>query len=244
MNTTAVVPVGLTSADSGFSVRAKLRAKFIPWASNVVDTQRRGTQLIEIICAQSNPRVAAGDVIALHVAGACGGPLGTWRRYTVAGADLTTFRVVGHLASTGPGSVLLGRCVAGDSLVWRGPERGITLEPGTRWLLIGDESAVGAIEALLGPAHEHGGTTANAFVVTENDHGNEAVGLSANGSLTEACNWLDQNHRQTSGKPIMTGVAVIGSHALIQTVADHVKLIGISTIRRRVYWRAGRKGME
>jgi hypothetical protein len=201
----------------------RVRAKVVPWTATVVAVERVAADLVAIRCARPSIAITAGDVLALRVGGVTAGPLGTWRRYTVASADPSTFTVVAHLAGGGPGSTLLGSCAADDRLTWRGPSRGIDLDSRRRWLVIGDESAIGAIDALV-----HGEVPPVAsHIATGPDDAHE---------------WLAQQlERQDVDALAVLG---IGEHGLVREIGGTARSLGVTSVRTRVYWRPGRRGME
>lgn len=231
----------------------RLRAKLVPIDTTVVERRAHGEHILEIAC-RSAARFVGGDVVAVRVGGAAVGPAGTWRRYTVAGADDHTFRLLIERNPIGAAASFFDQLDCGGTMAVRGPAKPVLAPVGDGDLLIvTDLTGLATVEAVVD--RESAGSDIQVAVVTAHlDVGISVLAdcwrvapdtsvvrhttiLRHTGQLVD---WIHEHHRAGHR------VVAVGGHELVavtrRTIADLERTPG--RLRTHVYWKPGRRGLE
>jgi NAD(P)H-flavin reductase len=234
----------------------RLRAKLVPIDTTVVERRTHGEHILEIAC-RSAARFVGGDVVAVRVGGAAVGPAGTWRRYTVAGADDHTFRLLIERNPVGAAASFFDQLERNSTMAVRGPAKPVLAPTGDGDLLIiTDLTGLATVEAVVDreSASTAGSDIQVAIVTAHLD-----VGISVLADCWHAApdttfvprttivrhtgqlvDWIHAHLRPSHR------VLAIGGHELVavtrRSVADLERTPG--RLRSHVYWKSGRRGLE
>jgi len=234
----------------------RLRAKLVPIDTTVVERRAHGEHILEIAC-RSATRFVGGDVVAVRVGGAAVGPAGTWRRYTVAGADDHTFRLLIERNPIGAAASFFDQLERDGTMAVRGPAKPVLAPAGDGDLLIiTDLTGLATVEAVVQrEAASAAGSDIQVAVVTAHlDVGVSVLAdcwhaapdtpivrhttiLRHTGQLID---WIHERHHPGHR------VLAVGGHELVavtrRTIADLERTPG--RLRTHVYWKPGRRGLE
>ena len=234
----------------------RLRAKLVPIDTTVVVRHAHGEHLLEIAC-RSATRFVGGDVVAVRVGGAAVGPAGTWRRYTVAGADDHTFRLLIERNPIGAAASFFDQLERGSTMAVRGPAKPVLAPAGDDHLLIvTDLTGLATVEAVVHRESESSAST-DIRVAIVTAHSDVDVSVVADcwhavpdtivvrhttvlRHADQVVEWIHGHHRPGHR------VLAIGGHELValarRTIADLERTPG--RLRSHVYWKPGRRGLE
>jgi NADPH-dependent ferric siderophore reductase len=228
----------------------RLRAKLVPIDTTVVERRAHGEHILEIAC-RSAARFVGGDVVAVRVGGAAVGPAGTWRRYTIAGSDDHTFRLLIERNPIGAAASFFDQLERGSTMAVRGPAKPVLAPAGDGDLLIiTDLTGLATVEAVVQreSASAAGSDIQAAIVTAHPDVGTSVLAdcwhvapdttvVRHTGQLVD---WIHGHHRPGHR------VLAIGGHELVavtrRTIADLERTPG--RLRTHVYWKPGRRGLE
>lgn len=228
----------------------RLRAKLVPIDTTVVERRPHGEHILEIAC-RSATRFVGGDVVAVRVGGAAVGPAGTWRRYTVAGADDHTFRLLIERNPIGAAASFFDQLERDGTMAVRGPAKPVLAPAGDGDLLIiTDLTGLATVEAVVQrEAAAAAGSDIQVAVVTAHlDVGISVLadcwGAAADTTILrhtgQLVDWIHEHHR--AGHRVLA----VGGHELVavtrHTIADLERAPG--RLRTHVYWKPGRRGLE
>ncbi len=228
----------------------RLRAALVPIESTVVERRPLGRHLLEIRC-DAPSRFAPGDVLSVRVGGATVGPAGTWRRYTIAGTDDHSFRLLIERNPLGASAPFFDALRPGSAMTVRGPAAPVLPPVGDDPLLIvTDLTGLATVAGVLG-RHEVPAAAATPRVAavtvrpdvdasTLADCWHVMPDTTVLGRPDQLDDWLDEHHRPRHR------VLAVGGHELVslirRTIArrDHRP----RGLRTHVYWKPGRRGLE
>ena len=234
----------------------RLRAKLVPIDTTVVERRVHGEHLLEIAC-RSMTRFVGGDVVAVRVGGTAVGPAGTWRRYTIAGADDHTFRLLIERNPIGVAAPFFDQLEYGSTMAVRGPAKPVLAPAGDDPLLIvTDLTGLATVEAVV---HRESVSSARtdiqvAIVTAHTDVDISVVAdcwhavpdatvvrhTTIARHIDQLVAWIHGHHRPGHR------VLAIGGHELValtrRTVADLERTP--ARLRTHVYWKPGRRGLE
>jgi NADPH-dependent ferric siderophore reductase len=234
----------------------RLRAKLVPIDTTVVERRAHGEHLLEIAC-RSMTRFVGGDVVAVRVGGTAVGPAGTWRRYTIAGADDHTFRLLIERNPIGVAAPFFDQLECGSTMAVRGPAKPVLAPAGDDPLLIvTDLTGLATVEAVV---HRESVSSARtdiqvAIVTAHTDVDISVVAdcwhavpdatvvrhTTIARHIDQLVAWIHGHHRPGHR------VLAIGGHELValtrRTVADLERTP--ARLRTHVYWKPGRRGLE
>ncbi len=234
----------------------RLRAKLVPIDTTVVERRPHGEHILEIAC-RSATRFVGGDVVAVRVGGAAVGPAGTWRRYTVAGADDHTFRLLIERNPIGAAASFFDQLERDGTMAVRGPAKPVLAPAGDGDLLIiTDLTGLATVEAVVQrEAAAAAGSDIQVAVVTAHlDVGISVLadcwGAAADTPIVrhttilrhtgQLIDWIHERHHPGHR------VLAVGGHELVavtrRTIADLERTPG--RLRTHVYWKPGRRGLE
>jgi NADPH-dependent ferric siderophore reductase len=130
-------------------VLTKIRSKVLLRAGTIEQIEQLGELRLMTIRHASTDAIRTGDHVAVITPGGK-------RRYTAMDCTDSTFSMLGETGHDGPGARWLRGCQDGDSMTFRGPERGWDAQQlRTNDLLVCDLSGIATMLALRADAAHH-----------------------------------------------------------------------------------------